>query len=107
MFVQQGSMKPFNDAVALRPPDLCRTVLDLFELEEKFEGVMIRSSAILSPVVAEDRLDFHGMLFEEREYLVVQHMDCGDGDLGGVEIPPGVPGMTIDDRLEINLSDAL
>jgi len=27
MFVQQGSMKPFNDTVALRPPDLITSTI--------------------------------------------------------------------------------
>jgi len=81
MFVQQGAVKSLDDAVALRSSDLRGPVFDVFQLEEEFEGVLVRTSAELPAVVAEDGLDPRSVLFEERQDAFIEDMDRGNGDL--------------------------
>jgi hypothetical protein len=40
-------------------------VLDPFELQEQLEGMAVRSAAVLTSVVGEDRLDAHRVLLVE------------------------------------------
>jgi len=91
VFVQQGAVKTLDDAVALRPADLSGSVLNVFQLEEEFEGMLVRTSAELPAVVAEDGLDPRSVIFEERQDAFIEDMDRGDGNLGVVEVTPGVP----------------
>jgi hypothetical protein len=51
VLVEQGPMEALDEAVALRPADRRRAVLDLFELQEQFVRVPIRSPAELPAVV--------------------------------------------------------
>ena len=58
-------MKPLNEAVALRPPDPCFAVFDLFKLEEQFVWMPIWFATVFAPVVREDVLDLGVVFFEE------------------------------------------
>lgn len=84
-------MKTFDDAVALRPADLSGSVLNVFQLEEEFEGMLVRTSAELPAVVAEDGLDSRPVFLEEGKDAFIEDVDRRDGDLGIVEVTPCVP----------------
>ena len=51
MFIKEGAMEAFEEAIALRAPDLGFTVFDFFELKKEFVGVPVLTSAKLPPVV--------------------------------------------------------
>lgn len=106
MFVQQRSVKPLDEAIALRPSHLGRAVLDLFELEEQLIWVMIFAAAEFSAVVAQHRADPGIVRLEEGQHVVVEHMNGRDGQLVGVQAPPGVAAEAVDDGLQVDLADA-
>lgn len=51
VFVEKGSMEPFEEAVALRAANLGGAVFDPFELEEEFVRVSVGSATKLPSVV--------------------------------------------------------
>lgn len=57
MFLQQGVVQVLDEAVALWWAYSSGAVLDPFELQEQFEGMAFRSSAVLTSAVglAQDR----------------------------------------------------
>ena len=59
-------MEPLDESVRLGSPHLRGSVLDVFQLQEEFVGVLVRPAAVLAPVAAQDRPDLHAVLFEGR-----------------------------------------
>ena len=45
VLVEQGAVQAFNDAVGLRVLDPRDAVLDLFQLQEQFVGMLVRPAA--------------------------------------------------------------
>ncbi len=66
MLVQQGLVKPFDEPVALGPPDLGGTMLDLFKLQEQLVGMVVRPATEFPAVVAQDGVDPGVVLLKER-----------------------------------------
>lgn len=81
-------MEALDEAVRLGPADLRGAVFDLLELQEELVGVLVRPAAVLAAVVAQDRLDLHGVLLEERQCVVVQNLNGGHRHLRGVQPGP-------------------
>ena len=52
-----GGVYSIDDALELRPPDLRGSVLDVLQLQEELVGTVIGRAAVLTPIVAQDRLD--------------------------------------------------
>ena len=94
VLVEEGSVNPFDETIALRASDLGGAVLDAFELKEELVGMSVGSSAELASVVAEDGVDLGLVLFEERQDVFVEDVDGGNGQLAGVQACPGVAGVT-------------
>jgi len=53
--------------------------------------MLIRTSAELPAVVAEDGVDPRPVFLEEGKDAFVEDVDRRDGDLRVVQVPPGVP----------------
>lgn len=53
VLVQQGAVQPFDEAIALRSPDMDRAMLVAFQLQEQFEWMLIGPAAILPAIVRE------------------------------------------------------
>lgn len=83
-------MEALDDAVGLRTTHPGGAVSDLFELEEGFVGVAVGPSAELPSVVGENDLDLRAMALEGRQHIVIEGVDGGDGQLGGVEPRPPI-----------------
>lgn len=64
VFVEKSAVQPFNDAVRLRPAHLGRAVLDLFELQAEFVGMLVRPAAELASIVGENHVDFRLLVLE-------------------------------------------
>ena len=82
-------------------------MLDVLQLQEQFIGVLVWPAAELPAIVGQHHLDLGFVRLECRQHVIVHHMHCGDGQLAGVEPRPGVAGMAVDGRLQIDLPDAL
>lgn len=48
VLVQQRPVQPLDEAVALRPADLGRPVIDLLELQEQLVRMLVRATAVLT-----------------------------------------------------------
>lgn len=46
------------------------------------------------------------MFFKERHHIFIEHMHISDRPLAGVEHAPGVACVTVNDRLQVDLTDA-
>ena len=106
-FVEERSVQAFDDAVRLRTPDPRRAVLHVLQLQEQFIGVLVWPTAELPAIVGQHHLDLGLVRLECRQHVIVHHMHGGDGQLAGIEPRPGVAGMAVDGRLQIDLPDAL
>ena len=69
--------------------------------------MMVRAPAELAPVVRQDGIDPCLVGFKEWQHRFVEHMDRGDGQLAGVEPPPGVAAIAVQHGLQIHLTDPL
>lgn len=70
-------------------------MLDLFELQEKFEGVLVLTTAGPPAVVGKSRLDSNFMILKEGQDEVVEGRDSRHGHRGGEESAPGIAGVTV------------
>ena len=100
-------MEAFNETVALRTAYLRGSMLDGFELQEQFVRVVIGPAAELAAMVREDGLDARLIRLEVRQHIGVEHMHSGQRQLARVEPAPAVAAEAVDDRLQIDLPDAL
>ena len=107
VLVEQGAVHPLDITVALGPANLGSAMFDLFQLKEEFEGMVVRSSAILPSVVGQDGLHLYAVLFEEGKDEVVQGLDGGHWDLCGEEPAPCVAGVAVEHGLHVDAADAL
>lgn len=107
VFVQQCTVQPLDEAVALRPADLRGPMFDLLDLQEQLVRMLIRATAELAAVVREDRVDPGAVLLEERQHVVVERLDGRQRQLAGVQLAPGVAAVRVDHRLQVDLPDAL
>jgi len=107
MLVQQRPVKALDKAVALWPANFGGTMLDPFELQEQLVGVPVGAPAKLAAIVGEDRGDGRFMLVEEGEHVFVEHVNSSDRQLASVEPAPGVAGIAVDDRLQVDAAHAL
>lgn len=71
-------------------------MLDTFELEEEFVGITVRPAVELPTVVEENSLDDNLVFFEEGQDVVVEEVNGGQRDLGGVEPGEGEAGVAVD-----------
>ena len=62
----------------------------------------VKATAALPFIVAENGADSCPMLLEERQDTFIEDVDGRDRNHKIVEMPPGVPGITIDNGLEID-----
>lgn len=106
VLVQQGSVQTLNKAVVLRPANFGGSMLDAFELQKQLVGMLIRPTAVLPAIVRENGCDCGIVLLEERQDVFIEHMHGRDRQLAGVEPSPGVAGMTVDHRLQIDPTNA-
>ena len=81
-------------------------MLDSFELKEQFEGMVIRPTAVFAAVIRQHGFYPYGVLFEERQHIVIQDMDSGDRHLARVQPAKSKTAEAVDDGLQINLADA-
>src|SRR5512146_1835442 len=107
MLIQQGSVQPFDKAVALWSPDLRGPVLDLFQLQEEFVRMVVGPTAKLPAIVREDGGDAGIMFFKEWQHIFVENMHGRYRQFRGVKPAPGVAGIAVDNRLQIHLADTL
>jgi len=107
VFIEEGTVKPLDEPVALRAANFGFSMFDVFELKEQLIRVMVRPSAELSTIVGENGLDLEFVLLKERDNIVVQHMNSGHWHLVGVEPPPGVAAVAVDHGLEVDSADSL
>ena len=84
---EERAVEPLDEAVGLGSADLRGAVLDVLELQEELVGVLVGSAAVLAAVVAQDRPDLYGVLFEEGQRVVVQDLNRGHRHLAGI-VPP-------------------
>lgn len=106
MLIQQCAVQPLDEPIALWPPNLGSAVLNLLELKEQFIRMLVLTSAEFPAIVAEHRADLGVVSLEEGQHVVVEHVDCRDGQLVGVQAAPGIAAEAIDNRLQIDLSNA-
>jgi len=106
VFVEQGAVEAFEEAVALRAADLSGAVGDAFELEEKLVGMAVGSPAEFPAVVGEDGFDGDLLAFEEGQDVVVEEVDSGERQLGGVEPGEGEARVAVDGGLGVDAADA-
>ena len=52
VLIQKGSMKPFDETIALGATDLCPPVFDTFQLEKKFIRMAILPATEFSAIIA-------------------------------------------------------
>jgi len=107
MFVEEGAVQAFNDAVGLRPADPGSLVLDAFELQEELVGVAILATAEFAAIVGEHRVDPGRVRLKDRQHIIVEQLDGGQRQLVGIEPGPGMPAAAVDGGLQIDLADAL
>ena len=69
--------------------------------------MVVRAPTELAPVVRQDGIDPCLVGFKEWQHCFVEHMDRGDGQLAGVEPPPGVAAIAVQHGLQIHLTDPL
>ena len=62
-------------------------MLDAFQLKEQLIGMTIRTTAVLTDVVAEDGFDSNLMLIKKRQDIFIEHMHDGDRQVGGIYPP--------------------
>lgn len=80
-------------------------MLDLFELQEQFVGVMILPSAELTAVIGQNGGDSCVVGLKEGQDIVVEHMHSGDRHLIGIQPAPGIAAVAVHDSLQIDLPD--
>ena len=107
MFIEQGAVQPLDKSVALRPTDPGGAVFDPLTLQEQLVRMTVRAAAKLPAVVGENGGNPGLVLLEKRQHVFVEHMHGRHRQLGGIETTPGIPGMAIDDRLEIYSANPL
>lgn len=69
--------------------------------------MLIRASAVLPSVVGEHGFDAYAVLFEERQHVVVEHMDRGQRQLARVAAIRGVAAIAVEHPLQIDVADTL
>ena len=69
------------------------------------QGLLVRPTAVLAPVVAKDGPDLHTLLLEEGQYVVVEDLDGGHGHLRGLKPGTDVAAEAVEHGLD--LVDAL
>ncbi len=107
VLIQQCAVQPLDEPIALWPPNLGGAMLDLLELKEQFIRMFVLTSAEFPAIVAEHRADLGIVSLEEGQHIVVEHMDCRDRQLVCIQAAPGIAAEAIDDRLQVDLADAL
>jgi hypothetical protein len=107
VLIEEGPVEALDEAVGLGPADLGGPVLDVLELEEELVGMPVGTPTELAAVVGEHGVDLDAVLVEEGQHPVVQDVDGRDGQLRGVEVPPGHAAEGVEDGLEVDLPDAL
>lgn len=100
-------MEAFEEAIALRTPDLSGFVLDIFKLEEKFVRVLVRTATEFAPIVGENSLDGDAVLLEEGQDVIVEEVNGSKRHFRGVEASESEAGMAVDSGLRIDASNAL
>jgi len=81
-------------------------VLDAFELQKQLVRMAVFAAAELAAVVGKHGVDFGLVRLKDRQHIVVDQLDGGEGQLVGVEPGPGIPAVTVDGGLQIDLADA-
>jgi len=107
VLIEQGALQSLHVTVALWTANSGGSVLDAFQLKEQLIGGAILAAAEFSTVIAENGCDLGLVLLEEGKHIVVQDMDGGDGQLGGIEPAPSITAEAVDDGLKVNAANAL
>jgi len=102
VFIQEGAVQTLDKAVALRAANLGGAVFDPFELEKQLIGMTIRAVAELPAFIRENHCDPRFVLLEKRLHILVQNMHGRNRQFAGVEASPGVAGVVVDHRLQID-----
>ena len=63
--------------------------------QEELVGMLVQSAVVLAAVVAQDRLDLHGMLLEEEQRTVIQDLNGSHRRLRGVEPGPDIAAESV------------
>ncbi len=100
-------MQSLDKAVALRPAHPGCPVPNPLQLQEQFVGMMVRAPTELAPVIRQDGIDPCLVGFKEWQHRFIEHMYRGDGQLAGVEPPPGVATVAVQHGLQIHLANPL
>lgn len=96
MFIKQGAVQAFDEAVALRSADLGGAMFDSLQLQEELVRMPIRAPAELSAIIGKDRGNFGAMLFEKRQNVLIKKMHGGNRQLGGIKPSPGITDHGLD-----------
>src|SRR5215208_1278228 len=99
-------MQPFADAIALRVPDFCFAVINIFKLQIKLIFMILSPAIKFSSTIGEHPENRYFMLLKEWNYSIIQNIRGCDSMLAGVEFCKGNTAVGINDRLLVNTAYA-
>lgn len=67
----------------------------------------VRPAEKIATIVRQSPVDSGTMLLEKRQHILVEHMHSSQRELAGVQTPPGVTAVAVDDGLQVNSPHAL
>ena len=104
--IEQHSVPPLHEAVGARGADLGGSMLDPFHRGEQFVRMHFRTTAELTTVVGEDRLNRNAQQFVEGKHPVVEQVARSDRHLRVVEFDECERAVAVHDYLDIDFAHA-